>query len=111
MTDNYRLVNTADMSVALLRMLQDRYKTTPEKTPTWDDAVISILTYMAGAKEVVRCKDCVHYCKYHVLGDSIEDDEYYMVCDIGLGAIDDDCRINDRVHPDDFCSMGVKKKE
>lgn len=60
--------------------------------------------------EVVRCKDCVHYCKRHVLGDSIEDDAYYMACDMGLGAVDDDWSVYDRVLPDDFCSFGERRK-
>lgn len=62
------------------------------------------------AVPVVRCKDCVYYCKRYVFGDSIEDDEYYMACDMGLGELDDNWSVNDRVLPDDFCSRGERRK-
>ena len=65
---------------------------------------------LVDAVEVVRCKDCVHYCKCYALGDSNDNDEGYMACDMGLGTIDDDWSVNDKVLPDDFCSRGERRK-
>ena len=51
------------------------------------------------AVEVVRCKDCIHYCQTRAYGST------YMGCEVFDGANE----IPYETEPDDFCSYGERK--
>ena len=53
------------------------------------------------AVEVVRCKDCIHYCQTHGYSHT------YMGCMIFDGANE----IPYETEPDDFCSHGERRSE
>lgn len=60
------------------------------------------------AVEVVRCKDCKHWCPHTQCGFDEDYDEYHDYC--GLLIPDDDFYAYTR-KPDDYCSYGVRRKE
>lgn len=57
-------------------------------------------------RELVRCKDCIHWFPHTQCGFDEDNDEYHDYC--GLLIPDDDYYAYTR-KPDDYCSYGERK--